>query len=181
VLASCRGPICAARFPEGDRQVAERERGKTMPKVKLDLESSLPPDRVRAALLDFSADRPKLWPGIEPSLYEVYSVDGTRAVVKEGSKMPGAAFWAVEEYDWSDPAKITWTVRESNFCAPGGSVSATIVARAGGGSRIEVEWNRTPTTFGGRMATALIVATGGKPVAASFAKAMKIQERSSVA
>jgi hypothetical protein len=152
-----------------------------MPKVRINLESSVPPGRLRSALLDFSADRPKLWPGIEPSLYEVYSVGETRAVVKEGSKMPGSLFWAVEEYDWSDPSKITWTVRESNFCAPGGSVSATIEARDGGGSRIEVVWNRTPTTFVGRMAAVLIVATRGRPVAASFTKAMKIQERLSVA
>jgi hypothetical protein len=148
-----------------------------MPTVKVDLETAVSPDRARAALLNFSADRPRLWPGIEPSLYEVYSVGGTSAVVKEGSRMPGASFWAVEEYDWSDPSTITWTVRESNFCAPGSRVTAAIRPRPGGGSRIEVVWKRTPTSFLGLVATALILATRGKPIAASFTKAMKVLER----
>jgi hypothetical protein len=147
-----------------------------MPTVKVNLGTNVSPERARAALLDFSADRPRLWPGIEPSLYEVYSVGETSAVVKEGSRMPGTSFWAVEEYDWSDPSTITWTVRESNFCAPGSRVSALIRPRPGGGSRVEVVWNRTPTSFVGLAATALILATRGKPIAASFAKAMKVLE-----
>jgi hypothetical protein len=145
-----------------------------MPKVELDLETTVAPDRVRAALLDFTPSRPEIWPGIEPSLYEVYEVGETTALVKEGSKMPGMAVWAVEHYDWSRPDVITWTVRESNFCTPGSYVSAAIAPRRGGGSRIHVVWNRTPTTFGGRFAAFVIVATKGRPVAASFQRAMKI-------
>jgi hypothetical protein len=148
-----------------------------MPKVELDLETSVSPARVRAALLDFSERRPAIWPGIEPSLYEVYSVGETSAEVKEGSKMPGMTVWAREHYDWSRPGVVTWTVRESNFCAPGSYVSAAIAPRPDGGSRIHVVWNRTPTSFGGRVAALVIVGTGGKPVAASFRKAMTMLER----
>ena len=144
-----------------------------MPKVELDVETSVSPERARAALLNFSDRRPEIWPGIEPSLYEVYSVAETAADVKEGSKMPGMSVWAVEHYDWSDPDLIVWTVRESNFCAPGSYVSAAITARPGGGSQVHITWNRTPTSFGGRVATLLILATKGKPVAASFRQAMK--------
>src|SRR5438874_363444 len=97
-----------------------------MPKVEMDLETPVAPERVRAALLDFSDRRPELWPGIEPSLYHVYSVGATTAEVKEGSRMPGMSVWAVEHYDWSDPRLVTWTVRESNFCTPGSYVSAAI-------------------------------------------------------
>jgi hypothetical protein len=144
-----------------------------MPKVEFDLETSVSPERVRAALLDFSDRRPEIWPGIEPSLYEVFSVGETTAEVKEGSKMPGMTVWAKEHYDWSAPDLITWTVRESNFCAPGSYVSAAIAARTGGGSRIHVTWNRQPTTFGARLIALLIKVTNGKPVAASIRMAMK--------
>jgi hypothetical protein len=147
-----------------------------MPKVEMDLDTSVPPERVRAALLDFSERRPKIWPGIEPSLYEVYAVGDTSADVKEGSKVPGMSSWAKEHYDWSKPGVITWTVVESNFCAPGSFVSAAISPR-NGGSRIHVTWNRTPTSFAGRVATLLIRVTKGKPVAASFQKAMANLER----
>ena len=115
---------------------------------------------------------PEIWPGIEPSLYEVYTIGDTFADVQEGSKMPGAKIWAKEHYDWSAGGLVTWTVQESNFCAPGSYVSAAIAPRGDGGSRIHLTWNRTPTSLVGRMATALIVLTRGKPVAASFRQAL---------
>jgi hypothetical protein len=152
-----------------------------MPKVEMDVETSVAPDRVLDALLDFSERRTEIWPGITPGLYEVYEVGETHAEIKEGTKMPGGAFWARERYDWSTPGLVTWTVQESNFCAPGSYVSAAISPREDGGTRIHITWNRTPTTIGARMAAFAITATKGKPVAASFAKAMKRLERVGVA
>ena len=148
-----------------------------MPKVELDVDTSVSPEEVRAALLDFSERRPEIWPGIEPSLYEVYMVGDTFADVKEGSKMPGASIWAREHYDWSTSGLITWTVKESNFCAPGSYVSAAITPGEDGGSRIHVTWNRKPTSVVGRLAAVMITLTGGKPVAASLRKALDRLER----
>jgi hypothetical protein len=148
-----------------------------MPKVEMDLETGLSPERVLGALIDFSDRRPEIWPGITASLYEVYSVGETSADIMEGTKIPGGAFWAREHYDWSTPGLVTWTVVESNFCAPGSHVSAAISPDEEGGSRIHITWNRTPTTFSGRLAALMIKATKGKPVAASFEKAMKNLER----
>lgn len=72
-----------------------------------DLETSASPEKVRSALIDFSERRPQLWPGIEPSLYEVYSIAETTADVREGNKVPGGKVWAV----WSAgcvPARGGW-------------------------------------------------------------------------
>jgi hypothetical protein len=143
-----------------------------MPKVELDIETSVAPETVRAALVDFSDRRPEIWPGIDPGLYEVYTVGDTFADVQEGSTMPGGNIWAKEHYDWSESDRVTWTVRESNFCAPGSYVSALIAPREDGGSRIHVIWNRTPTSVVGRLATVLIQLTRGKPVASSMRKAL---------
>jgi polyketide cyclase/dehydrase/lipid transport protein len=148
-----------------------------MPKVETDVETSLPPERVKEALTDFSERRPEIWPGIEPSLYEVYSVGQTTADIKEGTKMPGATVWAKEHYDWSEPNTIRWTVQKSNFCTPGSYVLATLSPREGGGTRIHIEWNRTPTSFTGRLATWLITMTKGRPIAASIQKAMRKLEQ----
>ena len=109
-----------------------------MPTVEMDLETTVEPARVRAALIDFSPRRPEIWPGITPGMYEVYSVGETTADIKESTKAPGM----------------------------------TVTPRDGGGSRVHIEWNRTPTTFSGRVAAFLITATKGRPVAASFKKAM---------
>jgi hypothetical protein len=145
----------------------------------MDVETGLPPERVKEALLDFSDRRPELWPGIEPSLYEVYSVGETEAEIKEGTKFPGSVFWAREHYDWSTPGTVTWTVKESNFSAPGSYVSATITPTSEGGSHIHIVWNRTPSSFMGRIAATMIRLTKGKPISASFEKTMRKLERES--
>jgi hypothetical protein len=131
-------------------------------------ETSLPPEAVRAALLDFTARRPALWPGLTASLYEVYSVGDTEAEVREGTAMPGMVVWAREHYDWSKPPAIRWSVIESNFSAVGSYVEARIEPRAGGGSRIRLDWNRTGSNWRGRLMTGLIRLLRARPVKASF-------------
>ena len=147
-----------------------------MPKVECDIDSRVPPEKVRGALLDFSLRRPGIWPGIYPLMYEVYEVGETYADIREGSKAPGGPIWAKEHYDWSTPDTVTWTVRESNFCAPGSYVSARLTPVATGGSRIHVTWSRHPTSMAGRIATFLIVATRGAPVASSMRQGLRRPE-----
>ena len=144
-----------------------------MPRVELDIETSVAPERVRNALLDFSPDRPKVWPGIEPSLYEVYSVGETTAEIREGNKVPGGQVWAKEHYDWSDPDTVTWTVVDSNFCTPGSRVSATIRPNGSGGSRIHVSWNRTPIPLSGRLGMLMVTGTRGAPIKASIKRGLQ--------
>ncbi|MEW1809025.1 hypothetical protein [Pseudarthrobacter sp. NPDC080039] len=149
-----------------------------MPKVEFDMDCRVPPEKVRAALLDFSPGRRETWPGIFPPMYEVYDVGETYADIREGSKAPGGPIWAKEHYDWSAPDTITWTVSESNFCAPGSYVTALIKPGTDGGSRIHITWNRTPTSTAGHIATLLILATRGAPVASSLRKGLKRLETS---
>ncbi|MDP9890170.1 hypothetical protein [Pseudarthrobacter enclensis] len=151
-----------------------------MPKVEMVVDTPIPPATVREALLDFSPGRPNVWPGIHAPLYEVYDVGDTYADIREGSKAPGGAIWAKEHYDWSDPETVTWTVQESNFCAPGSYVSARIKPNVSGGSRIHITCNRTPTSMAGRVAAFLIVATRGAPVASSLRLGLKRLEAKGV-
>jgi len=137
--------------------------------VELDIEdTSLSPERVISALTDFSERHPAIWPGLEPSIYEVHSLGDTRAEVKKGSRLPGMTVWAIEHHDWSVPGTVTWTVKESNFCAPGSSVSAQVLPCPGGGSRVHVAWNRTGVGLRGRMIVGMVKLSGGKPVVASI-------------
>src|SRR3954466_14137325 len=143
-----------------------------MPRVELDIETPGAPERVRKALLDFSPDRPKIWPGIEPSLYKVYSVGTTTADIQEGNRVPGGVVWAKEHYDWSDPETVTWTVVESNFCTPGSRVKATIRPTGSGGSRIHIDWARTPISLSGRLGMLMVTGTRGAPIKSSIRKAL---------
>jgi hypothetical protein len=147
-----------------------------MPHVEVDIDTTLPPERVREALLDFSDRRPDIWPGLERSLYEVYEVGETSADIKEGSRLPGTTIWAREHYEWSEPDTVRWTVVESNFCTPGSRVYATLHPREGGGTRIHLDWDRIATTFGGRLMFFLITATKGRPLTMSVEKALRKME-----
>ena len=148
-----------------------------MSALEFEIQTSLTPEQVRAALLDFSDRRPSIWPGLSPKQYEVYSVGDTEADVREGSEMPGMTIWAKEHYDWSRPDAIRWTARESNFCAPGSYVQVAIHARAGGGTRLRVEWDRTGTGIRGRLLVGLVRLTGGKPVQSGLEAALRALEK----
>jgi len=141
-----------------------------MPHVEFDVETVLPPDKVKGALLDFTDRRPDIWPGITREFYEVYEVGATSALVKEGTRPPG--IWAKERYDWSTPGVVRWTVEESNFCTPGSFVEARVEPKDGGGSRIHVTWERTPTTFVARLMMQMIKLTGGRPIRSSLNKGL---------
>jgi hypothetical protein len=130
-------------------------------RLEVDIESTLPPQRVIDALIDFSDRRPDIWPGLAPEFYEVYSVGETSADVKEGSAMPGVKIWAREHYDWSNPGVVSWTVSESNFCTPGSGVVAEITPRDGG-SHMHVTWERTGSNLKGRMLVRMMKLTRGK-------------------
>jgi hypothetical protein len=152
---------------------------RAVPKTDTSVETSLAPEKVRAALLDFTSRRPEIWPGITPDLYEVYSVGDTSAEIKEGTKVPLGAFWARERYDWSDPDTIRWTVIESNFCTQGSYVSATLRPREDGGTHVDIHWERTGTTLQAKLITKMIVASKGKPIASSFKKGLSRLEAAS--
>ncbi len=147
-----------------------------MPRLEFDLETSVPPDRVIAALTDFSERRPDIWPGLSRDWYEVYSVEETSAEIREGTGGRRSPVWARERYDWSTPGTVTWTVQESPFSKPGSFVSAKVEAKDGG-SKIHVTWERHPTSLLTAAAVWFVVATRGGPVAASITKGLRKLEK----
>ena len=139
-----------------------------MARVEFTIDTPLPQERMISGLTDFSDRRPEIWPGIHPDLYEVLSFGQMSAEVREGSRAPGMTVWAIEGYDWSVPNTVSWAIKESNIFDPGGSVSAQVDPRPGGGSRIHVTWNRTGVGLRGRLLVGMIKLSGGKPVQASI-------------
>jgi hypothetical protein len=145
--------------------------------LEMETESSLSPEEVVAALTDFSERRPRMWTGISPHYYEVYSVGETNADVREGTKRGPLNVWARENYDWSTPRTVTWTVKESNFCSVGSYVKAEIRSREGGGSAIKCTWDRTPTSLAGRFIFAVMKLTRGGAIEKSMRKGLANYER----
>jgi hypothetical protein len=148
-----------------------------VPHFAVEVETALPPEAVRDALLDFSERRPELWPNLDPRFYEVHSVGETTADVSEGTKLPIGSIRAREQYDWSEPNVVRWTVVESNFSAPGGRVIVSLSPREGGGTRMHIDWERTGTTLAGRALIRLLALTKGRPIASSVRKALQRLEQ----
>lgn len=111
-------------------------------RVHYEFDTLLPPHEVVAALIDFSDRRRELWPNLDASKYRLHEQGDTWAIVTEGNRRPDV--WARERYDWSVPGRVSWTVLESNFCAPGSNVAATVSPGPAEGSHVAIDWERHP-------------------------------------
>jgi hypothetical protein len=142
-----------------------------MGKIEMDFDTKLPPDKVLAALTDFSDRRPDIWPVLSREYYEVYSLGETSADVREGQTKP-VRVWAKEHYDWSTPGTVVSTVEESGFTKPGSSVAVTVKPGEGGGSHLHVTWERFPASMAGRIVVGLMMLARGKPMISYWKKTL---------
>ena len=101
-------------------------------------ETNVAPERVLACITDFSGRRPDYWPGLSRRQYKVLERGDTWALVREGT----ANLWAVERYDWSTPGVVRWTLQESNLGRPGTVWEMRVSPRPGGGSHVDVHFER---------------------------------------
>ena len=128
--------------------------------IHAEIDTELPPELIRNALLDFTERRLDIWSDtLDPATFRVHSVGETTAVVTEGTRRPKV--WSRERYDWSKPGTITWTTEESNFCTPRSFIRMDITPNPTGGSHIAVEWNRSPSNLRGRLYLT-VAALGGQ-------------------
>lgn len=117
-------------------------------RITTEIDTDLPPELIRQALLDFSERRLEVWSEtLDPESYQVHWVGETSAEVTEGNRWPKV--WSRELYDWSEPGTVRWTSQASNFCQPGSYCSMEVRARSGGGSHVVVTWDRTPSNIRG--------------------------------
>ena len=147
-----------------------------MAQVAFHVHTELSPGQVMSMLTDFSPRRPELWPTLARELYCVHKIMTTSAEVQEGSLCP-TLIWERYHYDWSVARRVRWTVQESNYSEPGSYVQAIVYEAAVGGSRVEIEWNRTGIGLKGKVLIALVVLTRAanirrKVFERAFARAM---------
>lgn len=108
--------------------------------VRFTFDTELPPERIIAALTDFSANRLTIWPSLDPEKFEVRDIGPDFAVVREGSQSPN--IWAVERYDWSRPGRVMWTLEESDVFRPGSRIELTAEPNGHGGSHVAMDAHR---------------------------------------
>jgi len=108
--------------------------------IKVNAESSAPPERVLQAARDFSPQRAKVWTNVKHKYLKVHESGEGFADVTEGTWIVGL-FWERSRYDWSQPGSVKATVIDSNVFEPGSTWEIRASPR-NGGSAVEMTLNR---------------------------------------
>jgi hypothetical protein len=132
-----------------------------MAHVVAEADTTASPDRVIAALTDFSPKRFELWPNVERQYFKVESAGQSSADVTEGSHVFGGV-WEKAHYDWSRPGHVHLDVLDSNAFQPGSTWDYEVTPRPGGGSHVRMEFDRRPSNFKGKVVAALLSIAGGQ-------------------
>jgi hypothetical protein len=105
-------------------------------------DTAVPPDRVLFAAHDFSKRRAEIFPAVSVPKFTVHKQDDTSADVSEGTRAGIGDNWERCEYDWSQPGRVTASVKDSNVYAVPGSSWEIRATPNETGSRVEMTWAR---------------------------------------
>jgi hypothetical protein len=102
------------------------------------------------AFTDFTPQRLRTFPNIDPRYYQVRAVHATSAEATEGSAFFGGV-WEHAHYDWSHPGEITIMVQSSNAFTSGSFWHYHIAASENGGSQVDFPLHRVGKNLKGRV------------------------------
>jgi hypothetical protein len=137
-----------------------------MPKFSFVLDVRDPPEKVMAAMIDFSDRRPEIWPNLSAKIYQAHSVGENTADVTEGTDVPGGRVWERVTYEWTD-AVVKSAITEGNLFQTGGTFEFRVEPQ-GSGSRIHFSIDRKAKTFIARLVGVFMQVSIGAPMKRSF-------------
>jgi hypothetical protein len=140
-----------------------------MPTVRFEVATDLPPDRVLRALVDFSDQRPIVWPNIDHAHFRVHGQGPDWADVTEGN----ALAWERNRYEWNAASgEVTVTAVESDAWAPGSQWRYKLLSTATGGTELQVTVVRTGRGLRGFVIGALITWFGRRILRSDMEKVL---------
>lgn len=140
-----------------------------MPTIRFQVLTDLPPDRVLGALIDFSDQRPLVWPNIDHAHFRVHGQGPDWADVTEGN----ALAWERNRYEWSVASgEVSVRALESDAWAPGSRWQYKLRSTPAGGTRIEVTAVRTPRTIRGRLIAMALPIVGRRVLKSDMEKVL---------
>ncbi|MCL4473255.1 MAG: SRPBCC family protein [Actinobacteria bacterium] len=145
-----------------------------MARLQYSADTQLTPERVIAVATDFSEDRPRWWPAIDPGVYKVHSAGNGWADVTEGSRTLGG-IWAHERHEW-EGTTVRARVQESNIFK-GGIWQLTARPRPGGGSTVEILYDRRARGLKGHLISAALKLSKGKQLLKGLKQTLEIAAR----
>jgi hypothetical protein len=130
-----------------------------MAHVVTDLDTTASPERVIAAITDFTPRRFDLWPNVDRRYFKLDKLDSSSADVTEGSPVFGGV-WERSHYDWSRPGEVRIDVTDSNAFEPGSYWIYRVTPGKNGGSHVRMEFDRRPRNLKGRFVSGLLGLVG---------------------
>ena len=137
-----------------------------MPKFSFALDVRDPPEKVMAAMIDFSDRRPEIWPNLSAKIYQAHSVGENTADVTEGTDIPGGRVWERVIYEWTDTV-VKSVITDGNLFQAGGTFEFRVEPQRSG-SRIHFSIDRKAKTFMARLVGAFMQMSNGAPMKQSF-------------
>ena len=138
-----------------------------MASIHYEADGAISPERFIAALTDFSARRPELWPNLDAKFYRLHELGDTWAEVTEGTDVLGG-IWAREHYDWSEPGHVQLRLVESPHFKAGTTIDYRVTPRPGGGCHVDVVSERIATSVQGRLVGAILKVIGTRRFASDL-------------
>lgn len=140
-----------------------------MPTIRFRVLTDLAPDRVLNALIDFSDQRPLVWPKIDHGHFRVHGLGPDWADVTEGN----ALAWERNRYEWNaGSGEVTVRALESDAWAAGSRWQYKLLPTPAGGTRIEVTAVRTPRTLRGWLIAVGLPVLGRRVLKADMEKVL---------
>lgn len=137
-----------------------------MPRFRFELDVRDPPERVIAAMVDFSDRRPEIWPNLTARLFRVHALGPGTAEVTEGTALPGVDIWERVAYEWTDSV-VRGVLLDGTIFRPGGTFELR-VAPQGAGTRITEDYDRRSRGLLGRCLGGVFQISGGAPIKRSL-------------
>jgi hypothetical protein len=137
--------------------------------------TTVPPERVTAALTDFSGHRFEIFANLDRRHFSVHRVEPTSAEVTEGANVLGG-IWERIRYDWSQPGVIRLQSLDSNAFTPESSWLYRLDQDGTGGTRVDLTITRIPRGLKGRALVSLLRVLGAKALGDDLAKTLRAIE-----
>jgi hypothetical protein len=144
-----------------------------MARIRFQLDTTLAPTAVLAALTDFGPRRAQIWPNIDDQHFKLHNQGPGWAEVTEGSSVAGGV-WEREKYTWDTSAgSVAVETLDSNTWGAGSRWDYKISGRAQGGSRVDVTVERRGKGLKGKLIEAGLAAAGTGMLRSQMEKALE--------
>jgi len=131
-----------------------------MPTIHFEVQSSLAPEALLAALTDFGPSRAEVWPNIDSAHFKLHDQGPGWAEVTEGSSVAGGV-WEREPYPWNAGAgAVAIETLDSNTWGPGSRWEYKLTPGSAGGTRVAVTVVRNGKGWKGRLIGAGLAVAG---------------------